>query len=70
VLRLKVHRVLQDGGRFLYVTFRQPHFMKPLLNPEGLWDVDMQILGGVGSFDYYGYLIRKAGVERPEEIAQ
>jgi hypothetical protein len=44
--------------------------MKPLLNPEGLWDVDMQILGDVGSFDYYGYLIRKAGVERPEEIAQ
>ncbi|KAK4457715.1 hypothetical protein QBC42DRAFT_256081, partial [Cladorrhinum samala] len=57
----EVHRVLKDNGRFLYVTFRQPHFMKILLNPEGLWELEMQILGDSGSFDYYGYLIRKAG---------
>lgn len=34
--------------------------MKLLLNPEGLWDVEMQILGDEGSFDYYGYVFRKA----------
>ncbi|KAL2195637.1 S-adenosyl-L-methionine-dependent methyltransferase [Corynascus similis CBS 632.67] len=55
----EVHRVLKDSGRFLYVTFRQPHFMKPLLNPEGLWDVNMHVLSDVGSFDYYSYVIRK-----------
>jgi hypothetical protein len=56
----KVHRVMKDDGAFLYITFRQPHFMKPLLNPDGLWDLDMQVLGGVGTFDYYGYVIRKS----------
>ncbi|KAJ4300369.1 hypothetical protein N0V88_003043 [Collariella sp. IMI 366227] len=61
----QVHRVLKDSGRFLYVTFRQPHFMKPLLNPEGLFDVEMQTLSDEGSFDYYTYVIRKAGVEKP-----
>ena len=39
--------------------------MKPLLNPEGLWDMDMQVLSDVGSFDYYGYLIRKAAITEP-----
>ncbi|GAB1313469.1 hypothetical protein MFIFM68171_03679 [Madurella fahalii] len=62
----EVHRVLKDDGRFLYVTFRQPHFMKPLLNPDGLWEVDMQILGDGGSFDYYGYSIRKVLAGRPQ----
>lgn len=55
----EVHRVLKDHGVFLYVTFRQPHFIKPLLNPDGLWDMDMQVLGDGGSFDYYGFSIKK-----------
>jgi hypothetical protein len=38
--------------------------MKPLLNPEGLWDVEMHVLSDVGSFDYYGYVMRKA-VNKP-----
>ncbi|RSL99066.1 hypothetical protein BHE90_005198 [Fusarium euwallaceae] len=57
----EVHRVLKDDGVFLYVTFRQPHFMKPLLNPVGAWDMDIQVLSDAGSFDYYGYMIRKEG---------
>jgi len=48
------------------VTFRQPHFMRPLLNPEGLWDVELQVLSDSGSLDYYGFLIRKAGVQKPD----
>lgn len=44
---------------FLYVTFRQPHFIRPLLNPDDLWDIDMQVLGDGGSFDYYGFVIKK-----------
>ena len=57
---IQVHRVLKDDGIFLYITFRQPHFIKPLLNPDGAWDIDMQTLNGGGSFDYFGYLIQKA----------
>ena len=56
----EVHRVLKDDGVFLYITFRQPHFMKPLLNPDGLWDLDMQMLGNGGAFEYYGFVIKKA----------
>ena len=67
LMTLQVHRVLKDGGRFLYVTFRQPHFMTPLLNPEGLWTVHRQVLGdNAGGFDYYGYLMRKAPIENTE----
>ncbi|KAL2129516.1 hypothetical protein VTI74DRAFT_7644 [Chaetomium olivicolor] len=58
----EVHRLLNDNGRFLYVAFRQRHFMRPLLNQDRLWDLDMQVLSGKGSFDYYGYLLRKAAV--------
>ncbi|KAK1749458.1 S-adenosyl-L-methionine-dependent methyltransferase [Echria macrotheca] len=67
----EVHRVLKDSGRFIYVTFRQPHFMRPLLNPDGLWDVEMQTISDRGSFDYYAYLIRKKSnegetIQKPE----
>lgn len=55
----EVHRVLKDQGVFLYITFRQPHFMRPLLNADDLWNMDMQILGDGGSFDYYGFIVKK-----------
>jgi ubiquinone/menaquinone biosynthesis C-methylase UbiE len=57
----EIHRVLKDDGVFLWVTFRQPHFMKPLLDREGLWDLQLEILGGKGgAFDYYGWVIKKS----------
>ncbi|KAK3392877.1 hypothetical protein B0H63DRAFT_498363 [Podospora didyma] len=31
----EIHRVLKDDGVFLYITFRQLHFMRPLLNAPG-----------------------------------
>ncbi|EQB45678.1 hypothetical protein CGLO_15417 [Colletotrichum gloeosporioides Cg-14] len=56
----EVHRALKDDGVFLYITYRQPHFMKPLLNSEGLWDLEMDVLsGGESAFDYYGFVLRK-----------
>lgn len=57
----EVHRVLKDGGMFLYITFRQAHLIRPLLNPDGrLWDMEMQILQSEeGTFPYYGYVIRR-----------
>ncbi|KAJ2906278.1 hypothetical protein MKZ38_002357 [Zalerion maritima] len=60
----EVYRVLEDSGVFLYITFRQPHFIRPLLNPDGIWNLDLEVLGGKeGSFDYYGWVIRKASYQ-------
>ncbi|KAH7259345.1 S-adenosyl-L-methionine-dependent methyltransferase [Fusarium redolens] len=56
----EVHRVLKEDGVFLYITFRQPHFMKLLLNPDNIFDMEMEVLGDGGGFDYYGYVIRKS----------
>lgn len=56
----KVTRVLKDDGVFLYVTFRQPHFMKPLLNGDDRWDLVVETLSDhEGSFEYYGFVLRK-----------
>ncbi|QLI66160.1 lysine methyltransferase 4 [Metarhizium brunneum] len=57
----EIYPVLKDGGVFLYFTFRQPHFMKPLLNPRSVWDMDIQVLNDSGPFDYYGYMLHKEG---------
>ncbi|ROW08705.1 hypothetical protein VPNG_06375 [Cytospora leucostoma] len=57
----EVHRVLKDDGAFLYITFRPPHFIRPLLNPaDSLWELEMQTLeSDKGTFPYYGYVLRK-----------
>lgn len=56
----KVFRTLKDDGVFLYITYRQPHFMKPLLNSTGIWHLEMDVLsGGESSFDYYGFILKK-----------
>ncbi|KAH7381593.1 S-adenosyl-L-methionine-dependent methyltransferase [Pyrenochaeta sp. MPI-SDFR-AT-0127] len=54
-----VQRVLKEDGFFLYITYRQPHFVKPILNRNNEWDLEMGILGGGDSFEYYGYTLRK-----------
>ncbi|KAI0545040.1 S-adenosyl-L-methionine-dependent methyltransferase [Xylaria curta] len=50
-------RVLKPTGTFICVTFRQPHFVRPLLNCEGTnWDINVETLGGLdSSFGYYGF---------------
>ena len=64
----EVHRVLSDESVFLYVTFRQPHFMRGLLNQGGLWDMDLQVLGANnGGFEYYGWVLRKAAVDQDQK---
>ncbi|KAK1625046.1 S-adenosyl-L-methionine-dependent methyltransferase [Colletotrichum phormii] len=56
----EVHRALKDDGVFLYITYRQPHFMRPLLNADNLWVMDMHVLSdGESAFDYYGFVLRK-----------
>ncbi|KAM7192452.1 hypothetical protein V8F33_008327 [Rhypophila sp. PSN 637] len=48
----EVHRVLKPTGRFLCITLRQPHFMKPLLSQGGLFDLEMKVLNERGSLRY------------------
>ncbi|KAF2626034.1 hypothetical protein BU25DRAFT_345099 [Macroventuria anomochaeta] len=56
----EVQRVLKEDGFFLYITYRQPHFIKPILNRDNEWDYEMDILGGGdSSFEYYGFVLKK-----------
>ncbi|KAI1827052.1 S-adenosyl-L-methionine-dependent methyltransferase [Xylaria intraflava] len=50
-------RVLKPTGKLIYVTYRQPHFIRPLLNCEGTnWNIEVETLGGHdSSFSYYGF---------------
>ncbi|KAL9037939.1 MAG: hypothetical protein Q9180_003435 [Flavoplaca navasiana] len=57
----EVYRVLKSDAIFLYITYRQPHFIKPLLECGGVvWDIQVDILGGAdGSLDYHGFVLKK-----------
>lgn len=56
----QVAKVLRSGGMWLYITWRQPHFIKPLLERSGVWSVESEVLAdGGGMFEYYGYVMRK-----------
>ncbi|KIW01581.1 hypothetical protein, variant [Verruconis gallopava] len=56
----EVARVLKPGGVWLYVTWRQPHFIKPLLSRPDTWSLDSYTLAeGGGMFEYYGYVMKK-----------
>lgn len=56
----EVARVLRPGGRFVYITWRQPHFIKPLIKREGIWEMEIEVLGGgEGGFEYFGFIMTK-----------
>lgn len=57
-------RVLVPGGTFLFISARQPHFMKPLLAREG-WDLSVETLPNRerGVFEYFAYVMKKFGQE-------
>jgi len=63
----EVFRVLKPDSTFLYVTYRQPHFITPLLNCEGVdWVIAVNVLGGSdSSFDYHGFVLKKAPLSTP-----
>lgn len=52
--------MLKPGGQWLYITYRQPHFMRPLLAREDLWTLSIEELGeGAGVFDYFGFMMKR-----------
>lgn len=67
----EVERILVPGGTFLYITYRQPHFLRPLLARDA-WDIKVETLPdrpGGGVFEYFAYIMRKHGVI-PEQEGQ
>ncbi|GAA6002776.1 class I SAM-dependent methyltransferase [Rhodotorula paludigena] len=59
----EVIRVLKPDGIFLYLTFGQPHFRRPLLAREG-WTLAYEELGD--GFAYYWFTMQRTGVVRVE----
>lgn len=49
-------RILKPGGKFIYLTFGQPHFRKRYLQREGT-TLEIRALGE--AFHYYLYIVRK-----------
>lgn len=66
VLR-EVSRVLRDGGRFVSITFSQPHFRGPLYaKPDFRWSLETHEFGE--GFHYFYYLMTKGRTLRPEAV--
>ncbi|KAJ1940256.1 hypothetical protein FBU59_003867 [Linderina macrospora] len=53
----EVVRVLAPGGKFIWITFGQPHFRKRHLVRD-CWDVQVETLND-GGFDYFVYICAK-----------
>lgn len=55
-----VARVLEKGGRWLCVTYRQPRFLRPLIERGKVWDMKVETLQDApGSFGYFGFVMTK-----------
>jgi ubiquinone/menaquinone biosynthesis C-methylase UbiE len=56
----EVVRVLKPGGRFLYISFGQPHFRRPHLERSQWVDgVKTTVLGDSGIVQYFLYEMEK-----------
>ncbi|XP_050985478.1 EEF1A lysine methyltransferase 4 isoform X1 [Labeo rohita] len=65
---LEVSRVLKPGGRFISVTFAQPHFRKRLYaRAEYDWSIKHYHYGS--SFHYFLYVLTKGEGLSPEDAA-
>lgn len=65
-------RLLKPTGIFIYITYRQPHFIKPLLNCQGTnWDIDVETFDGRdSSFSYYAFKCSIAGTHDADKTGQ
>ncbi|KAI9773508.1 MAG: hypothetical protein M1835_006148 [Candelina submexicana] len=57
----EVWRILKPKGKWLYVTYRQPRFVKPLLLSGGRWElvVAEDLRDGPGSLEYFTFVMTK-----------
>ena len=55
---VQVSKILKDRGRFISVTFSQPHFRKPFLaKSQYSWSISVQTFGD--SFHFFFYVMEK-----------
>lgn len=56
----EVARTLKPGGKWLYITYGQKHFLKPLLSREKVWEMKIETLqDAAGSLGYVGFVMTK-----------
>ncbi|KAF3938945.1 hypothetical protein ABW19_dt0201858 [Dactylella cylindrospora] len=54
----EVIRILKPSGKFVYITYRQPHFIRPIVSRDGVWTLDIEKLKeGEGVFEYFAYIL-------------
>lgn len=55
---LQVTTILKPGGKFISITFAQPHFRKPMYACDKYnWDVNLSTFGN--SFHFFYYVMEK-----------
>lgn len=56
----EIARVLKPGGVWLYITWSQSRFLRPLLERE-CWSLEVEVLGTEGGvLEYFGFVVREA----------
>lgn len=69
----EVARVLRgNGGKWIYITYRQPHFIRPLIVREGIWSAECKVLGGQGEgmLEYFGWVMTMLGENNGENVVE
>lgn len=56
---LQVAKIIKKGGKFIHITFAQPHFRKRFLQVDGLEVAVHALLAEGGSFEYFCYVATK-----------
>ncbi|ELR14819.1 endothelin converting enzyme 2, putative, partial [Acanthamoeba castellanii str. Neff] len=60
----EVARILKPGGKYIQITFGQPHFRKRVLvKPEYNWELQTRTVGEF--FHYFIYIMTKATTSEP-----
>ncbi|KAL9044170.1 MAG: hypothetical protein Q9214_002672 [Letrouitia sp. 1 TL-2023] len=64
----EVARILRSRGKWIYITYRQPHFVKPQLTRDDSWKLEVRRLeDGPGTFEYFAYIMTKHELQVNEE---
>ncbi|KAF8151261.1 S-adenosyl-L-methionine-dependent methyltransferase [Mycena galopus ATCC 62051] len=57
----EVARALKPSGTFVYITYRQPHFIKPFLIRDAVWELQvLELREEAGVFEYFAFVMKKA----------
>ena len=66
----EISRVIKSkNGRFLSLTFAQPHFRTPFYaKPKYLWCVDYQTFGKDSGFHYFCYVMTKGRSDIQDQV--